>query len=113
MKIFIFVGQFGNEIGCKLISSMGFKDRGPTDYFTIMVDTESKVIRRNKKVSSKFQGSYLEMDARGRGSNWAMGYHLNKETKHNESILERVIKLVQRKLEHCSGFSGGLCLGLV
>ena len=112
-RIFILVGQFGNQLGFKLIKSLGAKVRSRKyDYDDkdnyILVDTEEKVI---KNLIMKSGENILKDDCifekTGRGANWSMGYHLQCETKYGLPLCEMVVKIARRKFESYEGLESG------
>lgn len=112
-RIFILVGQFGNQLGLELIKTLGVKGRSKKydddekDSF-ILVDTEEKVIKNLiLKAGENISKDDCIFEKIGRGANWSMGYHLQCETKYGMPLCEMVVKTVRRKFESyerlCSG----------
>ena len=112
-RTFILVGQFGNQLGFKLIKTLGAKvrsrqyDYDNKDHF-ILVDTEEKVI---KNLIMKAGESILKdnciFEKIGRGANWSMGYHLQCETKYGMPLCKMVVKIARRKFESYRGNGSG------
>eukprot|EP00795_Rhopilema_esculentum_P013533 gene13533-4418_t len=106
-NIFIFVGQFGNKIGYKLITILNlhttYCDSEDTDKDVfIAVDTESKVVRYlQTKAGKNFAGQGV-FDKKGRGGNWSMGYHLQCEAEYGIPIKETIVKMVRRRTRNFS-----------
>eukprot|EP00794_Sanderia_malayensis_P017682 gene17682-19447_t len=108
-KIFIFVGQFGNQIGLKLLNAVRFQEKIELEDgdFVVAVDTEQKVVNGYRKFFSKSRKEFREVVARkGRGSNWAMGYNLQCEISDTIPLKQKVVQLVQSHLERAVLLSG-------
>ena len=76
----------------------------------VCVDSETKVINHNYREDMRSGRLYREGNMisgqRGRGNNWALGYHgLNGETEET-SLLHRVMETVRKEVERCDNYAG-------
>ena len=76
----------------------------------VCVDSESKVINHNYREDTRSSGLYREGNMiagqRGRGNNWALGYHgLSGETEET-SLLHRAMETVRKEVERCDSYAG-------
>ena len=94
--IFLFIGQFGNQIGMKLVPCFS-KDSVEDGYSFISVDTEQKTVKTFDAESHNHE-KYI-LDKKGRGANWAMGYTLQCENEYGMPIKEIILATVKRKFE--------------
>lgn len=110
--VFLFIGQFGNQIGAKFLYSLTSKDG---DCFLdknsfISVDTEQKVARNCDLRSFPNVVEMCIVDKRGRGANWAMGYSCQGGNGSAIPAKDAVIGKVKRKVERCDGHLPGWCM---
>ena len=71
---------------------------------------EAKVINHNYREDTRSGRLYREGNMisgqRGRGNNWALGYHgLNGETEET-SLLHRAMETVRKEVERCDNYAG-------
>lgn len=76
----------------------------------VCVDSETKVINHNYREDTRSGRLYREGNMisgqRGRGNNWALGYHgLNGETEEM-SLLHRAMETVRKEIERCDNYAG-------
>ena len=116
-SVLLMVGQCGNQIGhdlMKLIDST--TDSHPLTHRDgkircVCVDSEPKVIKANiaddRKRGQLYRDDNVVIDQRGRGNNWALGYHglLGQETKET-SLLHRTLSVLRKEVERCDRFEG-------
>ncbi|XP_056374708.1 tubulin delta chain-like isoform X2 [Hyla sarda] len=118
--IWLQVGQCGNQIGQEwwqiLSSNVAEADRFP--YFSrdglinaICVDSEPKVIRklRQQVKNGYFRDNNIIVGRRGRGKNWAYGYHGNS-TGAEKNLLERTMEAFRKEVERRDCYSGTVIL---
>ncbi|XP_053873633.1 tubulin delta chain-like [Malaclemys terrapin pileata] len=137
--VWLHVGQCGNQIGEEWWQSLTREnvphaeaDRYPFcspdgKLSAICVDSEPKVVRKLQKQvksglapNSSFRENNLIVGKRGRGNNWAYGYHgLHSASEKNllERTMESLRKEVERRDCYCGtvlfhSFSGGTGAGL-
>lgn len=110
-KIFLFVGQFGNQIGTKLLTSLNasrYSDLLLNGCSFISVDTEHKAANDMKLFSRLAQTCIV--DKRGRGANWAMGYAYQSEKDCIMSGKETVLRAIRRSVEKLDYNLPGWCV---
>ena len=100
-NIFLFIGQFGNQIGKHLVeflSSMKGADLVQRSCSFISVDTEQKTAKMFTRLANVVVEKCI-LDKTGRGANWAMGYNFQRE--HNCSLSQKdiVLETIKRKIE--------------
>ncbi len=106
-KFFIFIGQFGNQIGLKVLTAMDVRDFEDEKDCFLTVDTEQKVVASFRKKSFLRFVRVEEITAKkGRGCNWAMGYAEQCDSKYDIPLKQKVVKTVQRKLERSHNLRG-------
>lgn len=76
----------------------------------VCVDSETKVINHNFREDTRSGRLYREGNMisgqRGRGNNWALGYHgLNGETEET-SLLHRAMETMRKEVERCDNYAG-------
>ena len=100
-NVFLFIGQFGNQIGTKLVQSLTFS-KGVDSHSFISVDTENKVAKTffMKPFSHNVIVDKCILDKTGRGANWAMGYNFQCHSEHTMPVKEIVLRTVKRKIEN-------------
>ncbi|KAG8546509.1 hypothetical protein GDO81_018767 [Engystomops pustulosus] len=118
--IWLQVGQCGNQIGQEwwqiLGSNIPEDERYP--YFSrdglinaICVDTEPKVIRKLRQQVKRgyFRDANIIVGQRGRGNNWAYGYH--GITRSGErGLLDRTMDAFRKEVERRDCYSGTVIL---
>ena len=114
-SIVLLVGQCGNQVGHELMRLIDKSDAHPLSHRDgklrcVCVDSESKVIGHNYREDSRSSKLYREGNMisglRGRGNNWALGYHgLSGETE-DTSLLHRAMEIVRKEVERCDNFAG-------
>ena len=104
-SIFLLIGQFGNQVGMKLVQSLALLSKGDVlqqgKNSFIAVDTEPKAAKKFV-VKSRSENIDIEnciLERTGRGANWAMGYNLQSNSKYAIPVQEIVIRAVRRKIE--------------
>ena len=114
-SIILLVGQCGNQVGHELMSLIDKSDTHPLSHRDgklrcVCVDSEAKVINHNYREDMRSGRLYREGNMisgqRGRGNNWALGYHgLNGETEET-SLLHRAMETVRKEVERCDNYTG-------
>lgn len=114
-SVVLFVGQCGNQVGHELMGLIDKSDTHPLSHrdgklHCVCVDSESKVINHNYREDTRSSGLYREgnmiVGQRGRGNNWALGYHgLNQDTE-DTSLLCRAMETVRKEIERCDSYAG-------
>ena len=114
-SIILLVGQCGNQVGHELMSLIDKSDTHPLSHRDgklrcVCVDSETKVINHNCREDMRSGRLYREGNMisgqRGRGNNWALGYHgLNGETEET-SLLHRAMETVRKEVERCDNYAG-------
>lgn len=114
-SIVLLVGQCGNQVGHELMRLIDKSDAHPLSHRDgklrcVCVDSESKVIGHNYREDSRSSKLYREGNMisglRGRGNNWALGYHgLSGETE-DTSLLHRAMEIVRKEVERCDNYAG-------
>lgn len=114
-SIILLVGQCGNQVGHELMSLIDKSDTHPLSHRDgklrcVCVDSETKVINHNYREDMRSGRLYREGNMisgqRGRGNNWALGYHgLNGETEET-SLLHRAMETVRKEVERCDNYAG-------
>lgn len=114
-SIILLVGQCGNQVGHELMSLIDKSDTHPLSHRDgklrcVCVDSETKVINHNYREDMRSGRLYREENMisgqRGRGNNWALGYHgLNGETEET-SLLHRAMETVRKEVERCDNYAG-------
>lgn len=114
-SIVLLVGQCGNQVGHELMSLIDKSDTHPLSHRDgklrcVCVDSETKVINHNYREDTRSGRFYREGNMisgqRGRGNNWALGYHgLSGETEEI-SLLHRVMETVRKEVERCDSYAG-------
>ena len=114
-SIILLVGQCGNQVGHELMSLIDKSDTHPLSHRDgklrcVCVDSEAKVINHNYREDMRSGRLYREGNMisgqRGRGNNWALGYHgLNGETDET-SLLHRAMETVRKEVERCDNYAG-------
>ena len=101
-NIFLFIGQFGNQIGKNLVeflTSMKGVDLAQKDCSFISVDTEQKAAKMFFTRSANVIVENCILDKTGRGANWAMGYTCHRERECSLPQKDIVLKSIKRKIE--------------
>ncbi|XP_078396990.1 tubulin delta chain-like [Cetorhinus maximus] len=122
-SIWLQIGQCGNQIGqewWKLIAN----ERAPNSavdrypFYTydgklsaLCVDSEPKVVRRllQEVKTGSFRESNVLIGLRGRGNNWAFGYH-GLRTEEENSLLHRTMDSFRKEVEQRDSYSGVILL---
>ncbi|KAL9958300.1 hypothetical protein ACROYT_G035300 [Oculina patagonica] len=114
-SIVLLVGQCGNQVGHELMGLIDKSDTHPLSHRDgklrcVSVDSESKVISHNYREDTRSGRLYREGNMiagqRGRGNNWALGYHgLSGETEET-SLLHRAMETVRKEVERCDNYAG-------
>lgn len=114
-SIVLLVGQCGNQVGHELMGLIDKSDTHPLSHRDgklrcVCVDSESKVINHNYREDTRSGRLYREGNMiagqRGRGNNWALGYHgLSGETEET-SLLHRAMETVRKEVERCDNYAG-------
>ena len=114
-SIVLLVGQCGNQVGHELMSLIDKSDTHPLSHRDgklrcVCVDSETKVINHNYRQDTRSRKFYREGNMisgqRGRGNNWALGYHgLSGETEET-SLLHRAMETVRKEVERCDSYAG-------
>lgn len=121
-SIVLLVGQCGNQVGHELMGLIDKSDTHPLSHRDgklrcVCVDSESKVIRHNycedTRSSSLYREANMIVGQRGRGNNWALGYHgLSGETE-DVSLLNRSMETLRKEVERCDNYAGKRLSGFV
>ncbi|VDI28274.1 Hypothetical predicted protein [Mytilus galloprovincialis] len=111
--VFLHVGQCGNQIG-KAFWKKTSQDKAVHEGHTFIhhdgkqrsvhVDSEPKVVQKACK-GLKIRDGNIVSGKRGRGTNWALGYHGLKKTGEDH-ILEDTANQVRKEIERCDMYSG-------
>ena len=115
-SVLLLVGQCGNQIGHELVKKLDASERHPLGHRDgmlrcVCVDSEAKVISRNMRdgdprLTSRIRDANLIVGQRGRGNNWALGYHgLANETAES-SLLHRSMETLRKEVEKCDSYTG-------
>ncbi|XP_078667004.1 tubulin delta chain-like [Branchiostoma floridae x Branchiostoma belcheri] len=114
--VFVQVGQCGNQIGQQFWTQvLPLKDtKEGIPFFnanerlrSVHVDSEPKVLRRlglSLKKRNLEEGNLIS-GKRGRGTNWALGYHGVRRAE-GCVLLDQTVEAVRREVEQCDCFSG-------
>lgn len=115
--VFVQIGQCGNQVGHALWKKIG-KDEdvqkshsfiaGDGKFRSVVVDSEPKVIRKVTK-GLPFREEAIISGKRGRGTNWALGYHGLKRTG-DDHLLEDTVEALRKEIERCDSFNGIILL---
>ncbi|XP_078579162.1 tubulin delta chain-like isoform X1 [Branchiostoma floridae x Branchiostoma japonicum] len=114
--VYVQVGQCGNQIGQQLWTQvLPLKDtKEGMPFFnmdeklrSVHVDSEPKVLRRLGLALKKknLEEANLIAGKRGRGTNWALGYHGVRRSE-GCMLLGQTVEAVRREVEQCDCFSG-------
>lgn len=117
-SVVLMAGQCGNQIGhdlMKLIDSTA--DTHPLAHRDgkircVCVDSEPKVINANitddrrRRRSKFYRDENVVIGQRGRGNNWALGYHGLGEETEDTSLLHRSMNALRKEVERCDRFAG-------
>ena len=99
-NVFLFIGQFGNQIGTKLVQSLPFSNDVNSHSF-ISVDTEKKAAKTFfMKPFSHVIVDKCILDKTGRGANWAMGYNFQCHNEDTMPNIDIVLRTVKRRIEN-------------
>ncbi|XP_071149874.1 tubulin beta-3 chain-like [Mytilus edulis] len=111
--VFLHVGQCGNQIG-KAFWKKTSQDKAVHEGHTFIhpdgkqrsvhVDSEPKVVQKACK-GLKIRDGNIVSGKRGRGTNWALGYHGLKKSG-DDHILEDTANQVRKEIERCDMYSG-------
>ncbi|XP_076087725.1 tubulin delta chain-like [Mytilus galloprovincialis] len=111
--VFLHVGQCGNQIG-KAFWKKTLQDKAVHEGHTFIhpdgkqrsvhVDSEPKVVQKACK-GLKIRDGNIVSGKRGRGTNWALGYHGLKKSGEDH-ILEDTANQVRKEIERCDMYSG-------
>ncbi|KAI0217837.1 Tubulin delta chain [Lamellibrachia satsuma] len=74
---------------------------------SVNIDTEPKVIRKLQSNDSKrvLRDGNLVIGRKGRGCNWALGYHGSKQGSEGDS-LDVAMNVLRKEIERCEQFTG-------
>lgn len=121
-SIVLLVGQCGNQVGHELMGLIDKSDTHPLSHRDgklrcVCVDSECKVIRHNYREDTRSSSLYREANMivgqRGRGNNWALGYHgLSGETE-DVSLLNRSMETLRKEVERCDNYAGKRLSGFI
>nr|XP_033787772.1 tubulin delta chain-like isoform X2 [Geotrypetes seraphini] len=117
------VGQCGNQIGLEwwqilTCESSTFQESDRYPFFThdeklsaLCVDSELKVVRNLQKQIKRgvFRDSNLILGQRGRGNNWAYGYH-GARSDDEVSLLEKTMESFRKEVERKDCYCGTVLL---
>ncbi|XP_043922006.1 tubulin delta chain-like [Protopterus annectens] len=122
--VWLHIGQCGNQIGWDwwnlitrddILKTEG--DRYPffnhdSHLAAVFVDSEPKVLRRlQRKVQRRYlQESNLIFGRKGRGSNWAYGYHGPHSETEETSLLCRTMECLRKEVEKRDCYNGMVML---
>lgn len=118
-SIVLLVGQCGNQVGHDLMSLIDTSDVHPLCHRDgklrcVCVDSESKVIGRNycddSRRSALYRGGNMISGQKGRGNNWALGYHGFHTETEETSLLHRTMDSLRVEVERCDNYAGNLRL---
>ena len=118
-SIVLLVGQCGNQVGHDLMSLIDTSDAHPLCHRDgklrcVCVDSESKVIGRNYCDDTRGSALYREGNMisgqKGRGNNWALGYHGFHIETEETSLLRRTMESLRIEVERCDNYAGNLRL---
>lgn len=114
-SIVLLVGQCGNQVGHELMSLIDKSDTHPLSHRDgklrcVCVDSESKVIGHNYYDDTRRRGLYREANMvagqKGRGNNWALGYHGFGGETEDTSLLHRTMDSLRMEVERCDNYAG-------
>jgi len=114
-SIVLLVGQCGNQVGHDLMSLIDTSDVHPLCHRDgklrcVCVDSESKVIGRNYCDDTRRSALYREGNMisgqKGRGNNWALGYHGFHIETEETSLLHRTMESLRIEVERCDNYAG-------
>ncbi|KAL3855216.1 hypothetical protein ACJMK2_014436 [Sinanodonta woodiana] len=115
--VFVQVGQCGNQIGHSLFKKVAKDDNvkqshsfmAPDGTFrAVAIDSEPKVLHKVTH-GQPYRKYSIISGKRGRGTNWAMGYHGLKKSG-DDKLLDSSIEAIRKEVERCSSFSGLILL---
>ncbi|XP_072426217.1 tubulin delta chain-like isoform X1 [Chiloscyllium punctatum] len=121
--IWLQIGQCGNQVGqewWKLVTNEkapnSTLDRYPFyapdgKLSALCVDSEPKVVRSllREVKSGSFRDSNISLGLRGRGNNWALGYH-GLQREDDNSLLHRTLDSFRKEVERRDAYSGVVLL---
>ncbi|XP_076458939.1 tubulin delta chain-like isoform X1 [Babylonia areolata] len=111
--VFLHVGQCGNQVSqplwkCIERDGAALESRTFTSHDgwhrAVHVDSEPKVIKHLPKVL-KIREKNIIAGKRGRGTNWALGYH-GLKCSGDDHLLQNTLDAVRTEVERCDMFSG-------
>ena len=117
--IVLLVGQCGNQVGHDLMTLIDTSDIHPLcrrdgKLRCVCVDSESKVIGRNYCDDTRGSALYKERNMisgqKGRGNNWALGYHGFHMKTAETSLLHCTMESLRTEVERCDNYAGNLRL---
>ncbi|KAK7493279.1 hypothetical protein BaRGS_00015405 [Batillaria attramentaria] len=111
--VFVHVGQCGNQVGehlWKCIAKDGTAKQSHS--FTshdgwhraVHIDSEPKVVKKLPKIL-KIREKNVITGKRGRGTNWAFGYH-GLKAAGEDHLLENSVESIRKEVEKCDFYSG-------
>ncbi|XP_032222374.2 tubulin beta chain [Nematostella vectensis] len=118
-SILLPVGQCGNQIGHELMTLVEKQCEGkPLSHRDgklrcVCVDSESKVIASNRRsdgVHGQNRDSNIIAGRRGRGNNFALGYHGNSIDEGGTSLLHMTMDAMRKEVERCDSFAGTIVM---
>ncbi|EDO48954.1 predicted protein [Nematostella vectensis] len=118
-SILLPVGQCGNQIGHELMTLVEKQCEGkPLSHRDgklrcVCVDSESKVIASNRRsdgVHGQYRDSNIIAGRRGRGNNFALGYHGNSIDEGGTSLLHMTMDAMRKEVERCDSFAGTIVM---
>ncbi|XP_078072030.1 tubulin delta chain-like isoform X2 [Mustelus asterias] len=121
--IWLQIGQCGNQIGqewWKFVANEKAPNSAVDRYpfhtpdgklSALSVDSEPKVVRRllRELKTGSFRDSNILVGQRGRGNNWAFGYH-GLRTEDENSLLHRTMDSFRKEVERRDSYSGVVLL---
>ncbi|KAK2193392.1 hypothetical protein NP493_13g03021 [Ridgeia piscesae] len=120
-SVVVQVGQCGNQIG-RMFWDISLNDNqnltghvyvnGDEKLRSVNIDTEPKVIRKLQNTDSKrvLRDGNLVVGRKGRGCNWALGYHGSSKQGSEGDSLEVAMDVLRKEIERCDHFSGVIML---
>ncbi|XP_064598266.1 tubulin delta chain-like [Liolophura sinensis] len=112
-SVIVQVGQCGNQIGHHFWSKTVRDEcaekcnvyKSQDGYLrAVCIDSEPKVVGKIQR-GCKVRDANVVCGKRGRGSNWALGYH-GLPSKGDNHVLEDSMEALRKEIERCAHFSG-------
>lgn len=111
--VFVHIGQCGNQISQNLWKNLEKDGTAKEGHiFTshdgwhraVHVDSEPKVVRHLQR-TFKIREKNIITGKRGRGTNWALGYH-GLKSLGDDHLLEDTLDSIRKEVERCDMFAG-------